>query len=259
MNKDIKMKKNLFLIFFFLTLINPLLAWDNDETVKILQDAESRIVQIEDNEARAYIPYDLYNESVICTLNAHDSLEEGKIDEAYYYAMIATIKLETAEYRAKTTKSHIDTLTLIAEGKGGNASIPLPLGGGSSLPSSVKTLFDAGLIKKDATFHTDLFDKDILTQSGTDFSPKGIEMIRKISAVMKAYPSAQIQIIGHTSSIDRGGLSLSKARLCADKVEKNGINKKRIKSAGLGNRVVMETPLGYKRVDRIEIIITGIR
>ncbi len=38
-----------------------------------------------------------------------------------------------------------------------------------------------------------------------------------------------------------------------------GIKPERIETIGLGNSEVMDTAIGFRRVNRVEIIITGIR
>ena len=277
------MKKSCFIALTMILTASFAFAWSDDEAKKLTEEAESKIIKIEDEtEYREYIPYDVYNDAVINTMTSrtllgeaeeveNDNEKEQLINEAYYNASIGIIKIDIALYKARAKKNRIDKLVhsgvpkdnKSTEEPDSNDSIsanPAPVSGDkTALAGGIGAIFDAGLTKKDDTFRLELFDRDILIPDGTEFNRKGFDKIKKISTVLKSYPSSKIQVIGHTSNPDARGSSLAKARLFSQEIEKNGINKKRITSAGLGNNVVMETPVGYKRIDRIEIIITGIR
>lgn len=246
-----------------------LFSWDKNEALKAVEESESGIVKLELNEEiNDFIPHDLYSDAVINSMNARNyitpyddgELSEEDVNAAYYYAIISLIKLQAAEYRARARKLHMDYLLKNSSRESSTADQETPADAPPPSQSGgpIISLFEAGLVIKNNTFKADLLDRDILTSDGTELSRAGRERLAKIALVLKIYSGATIQVIGHTSRPDRRELSASKARMAAAELEKHGIASKRIKTAGLGNSVVMYTPFGYRRVDRTEVVISGI-
>ncbi len=239
----------IFIPFFALTL----LADDRDATIKQIQDAESAMIELEKNiEVSRFIPYDIYNDAVVNTITARNLLKEKKLNNAFYYATLSLIKIRTAEIKAKTRMLKYKIIEYERDYYKNSGAHVKSTGNESAI-------VDANLFKKGNALRRELTDSDILNQKGTRLSKYGKESLDSIAKVLKLYPSSVISIIGHTSYSDPRKNSLKKARFISAYIKKHGIENKRIKVAGLGNKVVMKTPIGFRRINRVEIIITGIQ
>ena len=68
-----------------------------------------------------------------------------------------------------------------------------------------------------------------------------------------------MKIVGHTAESDYNEYSKQKADIIAKYFYGKNIPSDRIEIMGLGNKEVIDTHLGFRRVDRIEFILAAPR
>jgi outer membrane protein OmpA-like peptidoglycan-associated protein len=90
-------------------------------------------------------------------------------------------------------------------------------------------------------------------------SSEGKERLDKIIKVLSAYPNYKMKIVGHTSEQDHNDYSKQKADIIAKYFYEKNVTADRIEVIGLGNKEVLDTYLGYRRVDRVEFILSALK
>ncbi|MCU0848001.1 MAG: hypothetical protein MUD12_08965 [Spirochaetes bacterium] len=120
------------------------------------------------------------------------------------------------------------------------------------------SIISANLIKKGPIYKIELYDKNIFRKSNFKLNDYGVGALNKIVKVLIEYPECKIKIVGHSRDFDYKNYSKYKAKVVSGYLLKNKIDSQRISYMGIGNKEVMDTHLGFRRVDRVEIIVSGI-
>lgn len=232
-------------------------AMNKEDATAIIVRAEKMLEQIDSNRVLGtYIPFDIYGEALINIIFSRNLLEEEKYVESYFYGAASIIRLETAEIIAKTRKARYEQLLIERDAA---STIKKEEG----LPEGMKVILEANLTKKGPALVTTIYDERLFTPSNRrltmTISSEGRERLDRIIRVLKQFPACTVTIAGHTEENDGTDLSQRKARRTAEYLIQRGILPGRISITGIGNHEVMATHRGYERVNRVEIIITGIR
>lgn len=141
-------------------------------------------------------------------------------------------------------------------------------------PTSQTTVTAADMPKEEIDTLTEHFDKkgvpDRVTLSDVTFDfatanmNSGADTVDRIAELMKAHPSSKLQIEGYTDSVGsaatNAALSLERATAVQKMLEDKGIDAKRIKVMGLGERKPVasnDTEAGRAKNRRIDAVIIG--
>ena len=119
----------------------------------------------------------------------------------------------------------------------------------------------ASLKKKGRSYVAQIEDKHLFKRRSLKLVDKGEAVLNKILQVTKLYPEAKLLIKGHTRYRDRDN---KKSKQKADKISEyyvmtKGVKESRIEVKGVGNQEPMEVGGRDRKVDRVEIIITGVK
>ncbi len=232
-----------------------LFAWDAGKVKKSIQKAESYISEIESNiHLKEFIPYEYYSSAVVNIRNARNELLKKEYNVAYFYSEVAYIKLKAAYYFAKARKIRFDEIVYERDHYKNNKKY---LDNRAS-DSNLRYIIEANLFKKNNIFKIEFLDKEIFTGSRLRISSHGKLLIDRIIKVLTAYKKCRVKLVGHSGFNDFKKISGYKARIIKRYMTEKGIDPDRIDAFGAGNRIVMKTPLGYRRINRIEIIVSGI-
>jgi len=238
------------LIFIFST---NLMAWNKNKSILMIQEAESMVNDLDYNyELKEFIPHDEYSEAVISIRSARIQFDKDNFKMAYFYAAISIVKIETTSIIAKARKARYEKLSLERDYYRDHQAITEK----STAPGN--EIVDAGLLKKDNVYRTIMLDKRIFTQKGYRLTKSARNQLDRIAAVLEKHPQAGIKIVGHSSYRDLKYYTRRKAESIKNYLISKGTTTDRISVIGLGNTEAMDTAVGYRRIDRIEIIITGI-
>ncbi len=250
-NMKIKLLPVFLIIIFLFTL--PVYSKDKNGSLQAIEQAENSLKTLDSLvDQKQYIPNDLYNDAVINIINARTQWDKDEFLSAYYLATVAFIKLESAKYysMAKDNKNKKLMLELDFYKKQKQPS--------GNLDKRINAILDSGLIRKKDLFTITIMDKNLFKGNDFKLSEEGINKLSRIIEVIKLFPECTVKIAGHSSAFDYKDYTKYKAETILKYLISSGVNSKSITSSGIGNNEVMETPIGYKRLDRIEIIISGI-
>ncbi|MCP4137242.1 MAG: OmpA family protein [bacterium] len=249
-------KRSIFFIIIVLSSLNPLFAWNKRNASQMIDKASSIISSMDQNaELKEYYPYDLYSESINDITKSQVQMDDSNYEAAYYFASVAIIKLEATMIFAESRKLRQAKLIHEKNYYKQKASKVVKIKPGSS---PTRYLIEANLTQKGNFYRIELLDKYLFKRRTHKFINKGSASLNKIVRVLRAYPESTIKIIGHTGKYDLQKYSARKARAVSEFFINADIAEKRVDFAGIGNKVVMDTPLGFRRVDRVEIIISNI-
>jgi len=275
-------KITILILIFFIFYANNAFSWEKEDASKAIQIAEKRLNSVDKMSGLyTYVPYDTYHDAIIFLIISRNYLKDGKINLSYFYATLSIIKVKTAINIAKTRSFNYKTLLLEAEFQKTKTSrcynevkviksefkkaiVKKDIEKKQIIKvvdtkfKSLKLIINANLIKKGSAFTVTLFDRDIFEKGEYTLNSYGMDILDNIIKVMNKYPKSEIQIIGHTRFLDKKRKSEKKAKALSNYFTKNGIEQNSIEITGLGNREVMNTAMGFRRVDRIVIVITGI-
>jgi len=241
--------KFFFIPFIILITSINIYAWDKQKVIDVIRDAESLTNSVDqDYEIKEFIPYDYYSEALVNVRNAKNEMKKKQYKIAYCYASISMIKLKTAIVIADTRKKIYTKLLVEKNYYKKNTG-----------DKNLMNIIEANLLKKGPVYTIQLPDKNIFKKNSYILNKRGKKYTDRIYNVLEAYPESKIKIVGHTGTFDMRNYSKTKARKIASFFQKKGIDRNRIEYIGAGNRIVLNTPLGFRRVNRIEIIISGIK
>jgi outer membrane protein OmpA-like peptidoglycan-associated protein len=230
----------------------PVYSKDRNGSLKAIEQAENSLKTLDSlNDIKQYIPSDIYNEAVVNIINARTQWDKSEYLSAYYLATVAYIKLEAAKNfsSAKDNKNKKIMLELEFYKKH-------PAG---NIVNKINAVLNSGLNRKAEFFTISIMDKNLFRGNDFKLSDEGINKLSRIIEVIKLFPECTVKIAGHSSSFDYKAYTKFKAEAVLKYIISSGISSKSITSVGIGNIEVMETPVGYKRLDRVEIIISGIK
>ena len=243
-----------FLVIIFLITL-PVYSKDKNTSLQAIEQAENSLKTLDSLvDQKQYIPSDLYNDAVINIINARTQWEKDEFLSAYYLATVAFIKLESAKNYSMARDNKNKKLMLELE-----SLRKQPAGNTINNANILNAILDSGLTRKKDLFTITILDKNLFKGNDFKLSDDGIKRLSRIIEVIKLFPGCSVKIAGHSSSFDYKDYTKYKAEAVLKYIVSSGINSKSISASGIGNNEVMETPIGYKRLDRIEIIISGIK
>jgi len=160
--------------------------------------------------------------------------------------------------RGRTPRANIDNvLSNITLPGGVNLSVPE----GSINYNLARFLGDASATDVPKTF---AFDHLNFVSGSTQLTPDSVKTVNDLAQVLKAYPHAQVQLVGHTDNTGSPGANQTLSQGRADAIKgiltNQGISGDRISTNGYGqDRPIAsnDSEDGRARNRRIELIVTG--
>jgi hypothetical protein len=232
----------------------PCYAATPNDIKTIISKADTFAEEIDQmKDIAQFIPYDMYSQAIIDIIFARNLLEEGKLLEANFYANAGYIRFQAAVLIGETKKLRYQK---IEHNQG------LKKGPCNSAIVDINSMINARFIKKGPYYSTYILDRHLFANikgnESLNINSIGKQRLTHIIKAMKENPEANIKIVGHTDYNDYKGYSLQKAKAVGLFLIQNGISQNRIKTFGLGNKEVIETYQGYRRVSRVELILSGL-
>jgi hypothetical protein len=243
------MKKALYLIPCLLMLaLQYAYSSPKDDAAQKYNGAESLKKGLElKADLSAFIPYDMYHMGSVSLERARIALNDGKYNDAAYNATEASIRFEIVGLVAQARAARFERMKLLSD----------------SCSTGIMTnpVMDAQFFKKGDVFRANVYDRQVFVTKKDHvyytISTDGKERLDKIVKVLDSYPNYKMKIIGHTSDPDYNDYSKQKADVVAKYFYGKNISSDRIEIMGMGNKEVLDTHLGYRRVDRVEFILSA--
>jgi outer membrane protein OmpA-like peptidoglycan-associated protein len=167
--------------------------------------------------------------------------------------------------RGRTGRPNVDTLA--SQATSALSRVELPGGTNISVPQgSINYNLARFLADKSATDlpKTFVFDHLNFDSATTHLTPESVATVNNLAVVLKAYPNAHIQLVGHTdnagSPTANQTLSLDRANAVKDTLVAQGVGADRISTAGYGqDRPVTsnDTEAGRAQNRRLELNVTS--
>ncbi len=167
--------------------------------------------------------------------------------------------------RGRTARPNVDNIApqSASTAKDALARIELPGGTTISVPKgTINYNLAIFLADKSATDvpKTFVFDRLNFESASTRVTPQSVPTVTDLASVLKAYPSAQVQLVGNTGSAEANqALSLDRANAVKGMLVNQGVAADRISTAGYGrDRPVAsnDTEDGRARNRRLELNVT---
>jgi hypothetical protein len=235
-----------------LLLPASLFAFTKEEAVNAIKNAENLENRIKTDTALGpHVPYDLYSEAALNLSSARTMLDDRDYSEAYYFASMSAVRFETACLTAQARQARYQRLSLLGEQRGEDRK------------ADDSTLGDSHMVKKGDVYHTWLYDWQLFIVKNRrvtyKLNPEAKEHLDSIVSLLQSYPGAKLKIVGHMAVPDYRDYSRKKAEIVARYFIEKKIPTERLEIIGVGNREVMETYVGYRRVSRVEFILTDVK
>lgn len=234
-------------------------AWASKKSeVKVdISEAKKLMEKLErDDELKEFIPYrNYYDAKIYLDTASYQFNEEKEYLMAGYYAILAIVEIETTFANARARQARYKKQQI-------EKDFLKKLALSSSKKSGMKIIMmEADLQKDGSNYKRVLLDSIIFNKNSFTINDKGKEILNPIYAVLKAYPRSKISVIGHTKAKDSGNTqSQKKADALTLYFTKNkGVSQKRIVSEGMGNSYPIEINKKIQSMDRVEIVISGIK
>jgi outer membrane protein OmpA-like peptidoglycan-associated protein len=167
--------------------------------------------------------------------------------------------------RGRTARPNVDSLA--TQATSALSRIELPGGTNISVPQgSINYNLARFLADKSATDvpKTFVFDHLNFDSATTRLTPESVATVNDLASVLKAYPNAQVQLVGHTdntgSPTTNQTLSLDRANAVKETLVAQGVAADRISTAGYGqDRPVAsnDTEAGRAQNRRLELNVTS--
>jgi outer membrane protein OmpA-like peptidoglycan-associated protein len=189
----------------------------------------------------------MFNLGSVSLERARVALNDGKYNDAAYNASDASIRFEIASLVAQARAARYERMKLL----------------GDSCTAGIMTnpVMDAQFFKKGEVFRANIYDRQVFVIKKDHvyytISSDGKEKLDKIVKVLNSYPNYKMKIVGHTSEPDYNDYSKQKADVVAKYFYGKNISSDRIEIMGMGNKEVLDTHLGFRRVDRVEFILSA--
>jgi|GEM_PF-1268097 len=256
-------------ILFFIIPFSSL-GWTQKDAQKKIKEADIIVRDYETKykEYLKHIPHDTYSDAIINIVTAKTLLNKKSYYNAYFLAKIAIIKLNTAAIIAQKRKLNVQYQKIVATY---NAD---QLNKISNLDTKNKSLTTSNkeLLKKIELYQLIISSKlsihgpsivasyydEELFSSKLFLGISGIERLQQLYEILKRNPNCFITIAGHSARYDYKNITLKKAIIIKNHLTNLGIKSRRITAIGLGNTEVSPTGKGYRRTNRIEVILNGI-
>ncbi len=239
-------------------------AQETSEIQQEIEKAELLSNDIEGNrELAPFIPYDVYSDALIQLVYARNMLQSNQLVTALFYAKSSYISFKAALALAEAKRLKFDTVEIerdyFKSRTAGKETKPYYSDDKRiAPPSDAAPLIDANLHRINSAYRIQFSDRNLFHDKRFVLHDQGKNSLDKIIRVLKIYPKSSIKIVGHTSSYDYKGYSSRKAGVVADYLKNHDIGPERITRYGMSNREVTDTYYGFRRVDRVEVVITGI-
>ncbi|HEY6308942.1 MAG TPA: OmpA family protein [Candidatus Angelobacter sp.] len=171
--------------------------------------------------------------------------------------------------RGRTARPNVDTLAAQATNAAHDALAKVELPGGTNISvprGSINYNLAAFLADKSATDvpKTFVFDHLNFDSATTNLTPQSVATVNDLASVLKAYPNAQVQLVGHTDNTGspqaNQTLSLDRASAVKGMLVSQGVGADRIATAGYGqDRPVApnDTEAGRAQNRRLELNVTS--
>jgi OmpA-OmpF porin, OOP family len=171
--------------------------------------------------------------------------------------------------RGRTARPNVDNISSQAASTAHDAlsRIDLPGGANISVPQgSINYNLARFLADKSATDvpKTFVFDHLNFDSATTNLTPESVATVNDLASVLKAYPSAQVQLVGHTDNTGLPAanqtLSLDRANAIKGTLVAQGVGADRISTAGYGpDRPVAsnDSEAGRAQNRRLELNVTS--
>lgn len=248
------MKKTILITLIIFSSLSPLFSWDEKKATSEIQLAQKKMSDLEYNfELKKFIPHDFYAEAVISLRKARLAMEKKDFENAYYHSSMAIVKTETTTVAALVRKTEEERKKLEIEFLRNNQQKEV-----KKEPVATEIL-EANLLLKGDLFRIVLPDKNIFRKRSYRLSSDGKDSLEKIIRVLEKFDNANVKIAGHSRHRDLRNYTKRKADFIKKFFIEAGINEGRITTVGAGNHEVMDTAIGFRRVDRVEILISGIK
>ncbi len=255
------MKKFLSLLIM-LTLSSPsfitvLYASIKSEAREEIREAKELLKKIERTKKfQEFIPHRNYHDAKVFLDTAiYQFEEEREYEEAALYGVLARVELETTLTITMTRLANYYRFQIE------NELLKKLASKASRLAARKITIIEAKLQKTAKGYKGILLDSIIFKKGSLNLTHEGIVILNRIYNALQISPRSRIQIIGHTRLNDTNNvISNKKANSVSNyliKIKK--LRKWRISAKGIGKDQPMEINDQMRTVDRIEIIITGIR
>ena len=233
-------------------LSNTCFATNKEEVKKIIDKAESIGDEVENNSLlKEFIPFDVYSDALLHIIYARNQLDKKKYDSAYFYGAISIIKFETATVFAQAKKTEYDRIVLERDFFRDQKGL-------KTANSTLRYLINANLEKRGNAFRIIFLDKFLFSKKSKRLNKVGEKRLSKILPILRGFPRCKIKVISHSYYYDNKFYTQHKANRILKYFRQNGIKRNRLNAIGMGNKEVVETYLGYRRVNRIELVISGI-
>jgi len=246
------MKKIITASFIVLIAAAPLFSWDQKLSTTEIQLAQKKMSDLEYNfELTKFIPHDYYAEAVISLRKARLAMEKKDYLNAYYHSSMAIVKIETTTVSAlvRKTKEELTKLEIEHLKKQKPKIVKKP---------ASNEIIDANLLKKGNVYRIVFPDKNIFVSGKYTLNEFGRESLQKIVKVLEKFNKSTVTIAGHSKHRDLKNYTRRKADFLKKFLSESGIAGERISTVGAGNHEAMDTAVGFRRVNRIEIVISGI-
>jgi OmpA-OmpF porin, OOP family len=167
--------------------------------------------------------------------------------------------------RGRTARPNVDSLT--SQATSALSRIELPGGTNISVPQgSINYNLARFLADRSATDvpKTFVFDHLNFDSATTQLTPASVATVNDLASVLKAYPNAQVQLVGHTDNTGSPAanqtLSLDRANAIKNTLVAQGVGADRVSTAGYGqDRPVApnDTEAGRAQNRRLELNVTS--
>ena len=249
-------------------------SYDKKEATDVVTDAESYEKVLESNQQLGpYIPFDTFRDGMLNVIQARAFLDNRKYDDAHFYGAVARIRFETADIVAQARMLRYQRLTLLSEAGSTiiNESTRKKKESTDSKETIEKkestdkggTIIYSGFYQKGDSYRAEMYDWQIFSTFKNrkiyKLSSDGKNRLDGIIMTLARYPGSRLKIVGHTESFDVNQTSTLKADAVRKYFLEKNVSGERIEIIGMGNREVTATPNGYRRVSRVEFIISGPR
>lgn len=243
------------LIFLFSFLIAPSLFGSKKSEARIeIQEAFKLMKEIVAAKSlHEFIPYDNYYNSKIYLAEAkHQFDEEDEYEVASLYAILALVELKTTHIVAKTRYALKEKLLIEKDYVSNRVSKNI---------THKLSIAEANLQKVGWSYQRTFPDNSIFKIKTFDLNKNGERFLKRIYKVMKLYRRSKITIIGHTRKKDSDNVrSLQKAESVSSFLTKiKDLSPYRVQVKGKGNEKEINIGGIMQNIDRIEVVLTGIR
>ncbi|MBN2160288.1 MAG: hypothetical protein JW807_12910 [Spirochaetes bacterium] len=241
-----------YLLPFILLLVHP--AYPDSKEMEAAKEAISDAEMLDKDlnakkDLRPFIPVELYSQSQADLASAKIYINDGRYAGARYYGTAAVIRIKTAALLARAGLARDQKEKIVSKH--------------TRAAPDTNALIDGNFLKKGDVYRTTIFDHQLfVSKKGHIFyrlAASGKKRLEKVIGVLRAYPGCTLKIVGHARAYDYNNYTKRKAEVVAKYMYNNEISADRIDIVGMGDMEVTGTYHGYRKIDRVEFIVSGIK